>query len=1026
LFRPAAHLLSKTLLPSLAVLAFAGGPACAANTDSGAMAGPIPDSAFNAMQWRSIGPYRGGRAVAVAGVPGSPNTFYFGAASGGVWKTTDAGATWKPIFDGQPIASIGAIAVSPSNPNIIYVGTGEGALRGDITYGAGVYKSVDGGKTWAFMGLKDTRQIGALIVDPANPDNVLVAAIGHAFGPNAERGVFRSTDGGVTWTKVLYKDDQTGAIDVTFDPHDARIVYAALWQMRRQPWNMSSGGPGSGLYRSADGGATWARLAGNGLPDGILGRIDVAVSGANSQRVYAMIEAQDGGLYRSDDGGGHWQRINQDGRIRQRAWYFSKIYADPKSVDTVYALNTGMLRSTDGGKTFGLVSATHGDHHALWIDPNNPASLINSNDGGASISLDGGATWSTQNNQPTGAFYHVATDNRFPYWIYGAQQDNSNLAVASYDDEGVIGPRDWYPAGGGEAGFVIPDPRDADIIYSDSENQYGRFDRRSQQSQDISPDPIDNSGHPANELTHRFNWTSPLMLSPHDPDVLYTGSEVVWKSTDHGMSWSIISPDLTRNDKSKQQASGGPLTKDITSVEYYDTIFALAESPLTKGQLWVGTDDGLVQLTLDGGAHWRNVTPAALPQWSSVDAVEPSPFDAATAYIAVDRHKLDDIAPYAFKTSDGGRTWASITSGLPPGAVVHVVRADPVRRGLLYAGTELGVFVSFDDGGQWRPLRMNMPVAPVHDLTVKGDDLVAATHGRSFWILDDLSPLRQAAPTSDDLVLYAPQNATRLYYPDQVDSRRPVGQNPPAGALIDYVLKSAPAGELTVDILDDQGRVIRHLSSTRTTKEVQPPEWPDQIVPNDLIPAHEGMNRLVWDLRMNDPVQIPGAFYEGEAPRGPIVAPGRYSVRLTLGGESRTAPLTVVADPRVAGSAAAINAKTALAMATVSDIDALHKAVNAVRAERRRLAAAPTRDPATDGRLAAIEESLMQVNMKGSEANLAFPGMLNEEYASFASTLEDADTPPTAQQQALYASLHAKLEAQLALWRALRESEHIS
>ena len=1024
MFRPAAHLLSKTLLPSLAVLAFAGGPAFAATVGDGAMAGSIPDSAFNAMQWRSIGPYRGGRAVAVAGVPGSPNTFYFGAASGGVWKTTDAGATWKPIFDGQPIASIGAIAVSPSNHNIIYVGTGENALRGDITYGAGVYKSVDGGKTWAFMGLKDTRQIGALIVDPANPDVVLVAAIGHAFGPNAERGVFRSADGGVTWTKVLYKDDQTGAIDVTFDPHDARIVYAALWQMRRQPWNMSSGGPGSGLYRSADGGATWTRLAGNGLPDGILGRIDVAVSGANSQRVYAMIEAQDGGLYRSDDGGGHWQRINQDGRIRQRAWYFSKIYADPKSVDTVYALNTGMLRSTDGGKTFGLVSATHGDHHALWIDPNNPASLINSNDGGASISLDGGATWSTQNNQPTGAFYHVATDNRFPYWVYGAQQDNSNLAVASYDDEGVIGPRDWYPAGGGEAGFVIPDPRDANIIYSDSENQYGRFDRRSQQSQDISPDPIDNSGHPANELTHRFNWTSPLMLSPHDPDVLYTGSEVVWKSTDHGMSWSIISPDLTRNDKAKQQASGGPLTKDITSVEYYDTIFALAESPLTKGQLWVGTDDGLVQMTLDGGAHWRNVTPAALPQWGSVDAVEPSPYDAATAYIAVDRHKLDDIAPYAFKTSDGGRTWASIISGLPPGAVVHVVRADPVRRGLLYAGTELGVFVSFDDGGQWRPLRMNMPVTPVHDLTVKGDDLVAATHGRSFWILDDLSPLRQAAPTSDGLVLYTPQTATRLYYPDSIDSRRPVGQNPPAGALIDYILKSVPAGELTVDILDDQGRVIRHLSSTKTTKEVQPPEWPDQIVPNDLIPAHEGMNRLVWDLRMNDPVQIPGAFYEGEAPRGPIVAPGRYSVRLTAGGESRTAPLTVIADPRVAGSAAAINAKTALAMATVSDIDALHKAVNAVRAERRRLAAAPTPDPAMDGRLAAIEESLMQVNMKGSEANLAFPGMLNEEYASFAATLEDADTPPTAQQQALYTSLHAKLEAQLALWRTLRESEH--
>lgn len=979
----------------------------------------VPDTAYNAMQWREIGPFRGGRAVAVAGVPGSPNTFYFGGAAGGVWKTLDAGATWKPIFDGQKVASIGAIAVAPSDPNVIYVGTGEGDLRGNFTWGGGVFRSRDAGATWSPVGLADTRQIGALIVDPKNPDVALVAAIGHGFGANTERGVFRTADGGKSWNRVLYKDEATGAIDVAFDPNDARIVYAALWQVRRQPWNFSSGGPGSGLYRSADGGLTWARLSGHGLPAGILGRIDVAVSAADSKRVYAMIEAADGGLFRSDDGGTEWRRVNDDGRLRQRAWYFSKIYADPKAVDTVYALNTGMLKSIDGGKSFDLVSATHGDHHALWIDPTNPASLINANDGGASVSLDAGKTWSTQENQPTGQFYHVATDHQFPYYVYGAQQDNSNLAVASFSDEGVIGPRDWFPAGGGESGFVVPDLKNPDIIYSDAENQYNRFDRRSKQSQNIGPDPTDNSGHPASELEHRFNWTAPLMLSPLS-GALYAASEVVWKSTDQGMSWRIISPDLTRNDKSKQGPSGGPLTKDITSVEYYDTIFALAESPLRAGKLWAGTDDGVVQVSPDDGAHWRAVTPPGMPAWSTVSLIDPSPFDAAGAYVAVDRHKLDDIAPYAWKTTDDGRSWTSIASGLPAGAVVHAVREDPVERGLLYAGTELGVFVSFDDGGHWAPLQLNLPVSPVHDLVIQGDDLVAATHGRGFWILDDLTPLRQARTATTLPVLYAPENARRLFYPDEVNTRRPVGTNPPAGALIDYVLGSAPSGELTIDILDAKGTVLRHMSSTKTGKVVQPPEWPDKVVASDLISAKPGMNRLVWDLRMNDPVQIPGAFYSDQAPRGPIVPPGAYQVRLTVDGASRVQPLLVVADPRVPHSAQGIEAKTALAVATVNDIDALHRAVNDIRARREALAGKPA-GRARDARLAAVEEALMQVNMKGSEANLAFPGMLNEQYAALALSLEDADIAPTAQQQTLYRTLHGKLDVQLAKWRALAD-----
>jgi hypothetical protein len=540
------------------------------------------------------------------------------------------------------------------------------------------------------------------------------------------------------------------------------------------------------------------------------------------------------------------------------------------------------------------------------------------------------------------------------------------------------------------------------------------------QVQNISPDPIDNSGHPASELDHRFNWTSPLMLSPHNPDVLYAASEVVWKSTDHGMSWTIVSPDLTRNDKSKQIASGGPLTKDITSVEYYDTIFTLAESPKAEGKLWAGSDDGLIHLTSDGGAHWVDVTPKAMPPWSTVSLIDPSPHDPAVAYVAVDRHRLDDIAPYAWKTTDDGRTWTSIASNLPMGAVVHVVREDPVRRGLLYAGTELGVFVSFDDGASWRPLQFNLPVTPIHDLVIKDNDLVAATHGRAFWILDDVTPLRQAAAVAGDgVTLYAPEPAVRLYYPDQIESRRPVGQDPPFGALIDYVLPAPPKDEITLDIVGPGGEVLRHLSSTKTNKEVQPQEWPDQIIATDLIPAHAGMNRLVWDLRMNDPVQIPGAVYEDQAPRGPIVPPGQYQVRLTAGGVTRTQPITVYADPRAPGSGPAISAKTAMSVAVWKDIDALHRAVNSIR-ERRKALKAASNTSGMDQRLAAIEEQLMQVNMNGSEANLAFPGMLNEQYAAFAAGLEDADTLPTQQQQTLYSSLHGRLQAQLTALEALK------
>jgi photosystem II stability/assembly factor-like uncharacterized protein len=537
----------------------------------------VEEKLFSGMRWRQVGPFRGGRVLAVTGVPGEPNVFYFGGASGGVWKSTDAGVSWQPVFDKQPIASIGAIAVAPSDHNVIYAGSGEACIRGNITYGNGVYKSVDAGRTWKNIGLKDTRHIGAVIIDPKNPNIVFVAALGHAYGPNEERGVFRTTDGGATWQKVLYKDNKTGAIDVVFDPGNSSTLFASLWEVYRTPWSLNSGGPGSGLYKSTDGGSTWTRIEGHGLPAGIMGRIGISVSGADSNKVYAMVESKAGGLYRSDDGGENWIRMNEDGRLRQRAWYFSHIFADPKSADTVYVLNTGMFRSTDGGRTFTLLPAPHGDHHGLWIDPENTERLINGNDGGATVSIDGGRTWSTQYNQPTAQFYHVITDNRWPYYIYGAQQDNSTIAIKSYDDDGVIGRQDWYPVGGGESGYIAPYPPDPNIVFANAEAFTSRFDKRTEQAVDISVWPVDYSGNGAEKLPHRFNWTSPLLVSPHDPNTLYTAQEMVFKSTNAGQSWTAISGDLTRNDKSKQKPSGGLITLDITSVEYYDTIFALAE-----------------------------------------------------------------------------------------------------------------------------------------------------------------------------------------------------------------------------------------------------------------------------------------------------------------------------------------------------------------------------------------------------------------------------------------------------------------
>jgi photosystem II stability/assembly factor-like uncharacterized protein len=750
---------------------------------------------WHGLTWRLIGPFRGGRVLAVSGVVGDPHTYYFGGVGGGVWKTTDGGLTWRPMTDKvkDMAPSIGAIAVAPSDANVIYAGTGEACIRGDIINGNGIYKSMDAGKTWSFVGLRDTRAIGRIAVHPKNPDIAYVAAFGHTYGPNAERGVFRTTDGGKTWSKVLYKDENSGGIDLSLDPNNPNVIFASLWQARRSPWGMDSGGPGSGLYRSTDGGTTWKHLSGHGLPEGTLGRIGVAVA-YSGNRVWALVEADKGGLFRSDDGGENWTLTNSDRQYRQRAFYYTHVFADPGSADGVYVLNTGMYHSNDGGRSFRPIRVPHGDNHGLWIDPNDAKRMIESNDGGANVSTNAGASWTGQANQPTAQIYHATTDNRFPYFVYGAQQDNSSVAIASAAPGG-IDRTSWYAVGGGESGYIAPDPHDPEIVYAGS---YGgeitRYDHRTEQEKNVTPWPINPIGAAAADQKYRFQWTEPIVFSPHDPKALYFAAQVLFKSSDEGMSWQIISPDLTRNEKSKQVAAGGPITKDNTGVEVYDTIFSVVESPLQKDLIWVGSDDGLVHVTTDGGKNWSNVTPKGMPEWGTVDMIEASPHAAGTAYVAVQRHKMDDFAPYIFKTTDFGKTWASISNGIPADAFVHAVREDLKRKGLLYAGTERGVFFSFDDGANWQSLQGNLPTSPVYDLYAHNDDLIAATHGRSFWVLDDLSPLRQykTESASDDVHLYAPSPANHTQFGGGFGGGGGErGQNPPAGAVIYYSLKTA-------------------------------------------------------------------------------------------------------------------------------------------------------------------------------------------------------------------------------------------
>jgi photosystem II stability/assembly factor-like uncharacterized protein len=1002
------------------------------------LAAQFPESLFSGMRYRLIGPFRGGRALAVAGVPSQPHTYYFGAVAGGVWKTTDSGITWQPLWDRQPISSIGAMAVSESDPNVIYVGTGEACIRGNISYGDGVYKSTDAGKTWKHIGLRDTRHIGRMAVHPRNPDLVYVAALGHAYGPNAERGIFRSTNGGQTWEKVLYKDDKTGGIDVVLDPGNANVLFASLWEAHRSPWSMSSGGPGSGLYRSTDAGSTWKRLEGGGLPPGILGRIGVAVSGANSNRVYAMIEAARGGLYVSDNGGDTWRRSNDDNRLRERPWYYTHVYADPKSVDTVYVLSVGFFKSVDAGRTVTTIIPPHGDNHGLWIDPNDPQRMINANDGGANISFDGGRTWSRQDNQPTAQFYHVTVDHRFPYHVYGAQQDNSTMAIASRSDAGFIDRPDWYPVGGGESGYIAPRPDNPNVVYAGS---YGglitRFDKTTGQSQTISAWPENPMGHGAASLRHRFQWTAPILVSRHDPNVLYHAAEVLFRSTNEGMSWTQISPDLSRNDKSKMGPSGGPITKDNTSVEYYGTIFALAESPQQKDMLWAGTDDGRVHLTRDGGKTWTEITPREMPEWSMISIIEASPHSGSTAYLAVDRHKFDDFKPYIYKTADLGKTWTKITTGLPE-SYVHVVREDPRRKGLLYCGTETGVFVSFDDGGHWQPLQLNLPTAPIADLAVKDDDLVVGTHGRSFWILDDLTPLRQldAATAAQEVILFKPQTALRVRSGGRGGGPRgggAAGENPPAGAIINYYLKSAARDEITLEILDAKGESVRKLSSRERQEEGGTPAETAQlqaIARRERLPAAAGMHRVVWDLRRDPPSRVPGLALWGGNPRGALLPPGHFQVKLTAAGQTLTAALEVKLDPRLKIPQADLERQHELMRRIHQRVSDAHEAVNEIRRLRAQIkdlrartggsAAITAALDRLEKEMTAAEEDMVQVKSLSAQDPLNYPIKVDNKLTLLGGVVESADTAPTQQSYQVLELLEREVQAPLSRWASLK------
>jgi len=1008
---------------------------------------PTVQGPLRNIRWRSIGPFRGGRATAVAGIPSQPSTYYFGSTGGGIWKTTDGGFNWLPVADGQvATGSVGALAVSESEPNVVYAGMGESCIRGNASPGDGVYKSTDAGRTWKHMGLEKTQQIGAVVVHPKNPNVVFVAALGHQFAANEERGIYKSVDGGTTWKQVLTRGPKAGAIDIVMDPSNPNTLYAAFWEVYRTPYSLESGGPGSGIWKSTDGGETWRDLTrSNGLPRGTLGKIGITVSGANPDRIWAIVEAEDGGVYRSDNGGGSWSRVNQDRDLRQRAWYYTHIYADPKNADEVYVLNTGVYRSNDGGRTYTPIPTPHGDNHDLWIDPNDPNRMIECNDGGAVVTTNGGRVWSPENNQPTAQFYRVALDNDFPSHAYGAQQDNTTVRTATRGRGGIT-ERDWYDVGGGESGWIQPDPRDSRVVYAGSYgNLITRFDAYTGVERNINPWPDNPMGHAASDLKYRFQWSFPIVISPHDPKTIYAGANVLFRSTDEGQSWEPISKDLTRDDKSRQGSSGGPITKDNTSIEYYCTIFTVNESLLTKGLIWVGSDDGLVHLTRDGGKTWTNVTPPKdiLPEWSQINAIEPSPHDPGTAYIAATMYKSDDFAPYLYKTTDYGKTWTKIVNGIPATHFTRVIREDLKQKGLLFAGTEFGIYVSYDDGANWKPIQLNMPIVPITDLAFhkRDDELVVATQGRAFWIMDDLPLLRALkgeAPT-DDVKLFAPKVAIR----GESGGRGPrgfipVGQNPAGGVLIDYWLKERPTGEVKIEIFDAAGKMVNHYTSAPPARAGGALDTTPDIAEQGgggfgrgggapaRVPTQVGMNRFIWNMRYPDATTFPGLIMWAGGTQGPMIVPGTYTAKLTVAGKTESAQFTVIADPRVKTTPEQFSSQLSLSLQIRDKLSQVNQAVVDIRAAKKQLedyaarlkddvAAKKVADAAKDldKKLTEVEQELYQTKNQSSQDPLNFPIKLNNRLAALLGVVQENDAGPTKQSNVVYEGLASEANAQI-------------
>lgn len=986
-----------------------------------AHAAPTSASLYSGLSWRQIGPFRGGRIAAVTGVPSEPETYYLGAALGGVWKTTDGGKRWSPIFDGEDIGSIGAVAVGASDPHVIYVGTGESAPREDVSLGNGMYKSTDAGKTWKHVGLTDSREIARIVIDPRNPDVVVVAALGHLYGPNDERGVFRTADGGTTWQRVLFTDARSGAIELASDPDNPSTLFAALWEMQRTPWSMSSGGPGSGLYKSTDEGVTWTAITGHGLPTTVLGKIGVAVAaGTGGRRVYALVEAEQGGLFRSDDGGANWTLINPEHLLYSRAWYFTKIYIHPTKPDTVYVIGNSLWLSTNGGEAFARVGIPGGDNHAMWINPMNPARIIEGNDQGVVLSVNGGASWDKRNNLPIGQFYHVSTDHAFPYRIYGAQQDMGALTIASRGWDG-INEKDWFNIGGddGECGYVWPVPNDSRFVIAGGYNGALTLnDTKSHQLRDIAPTSNASGGHPASDMKYRFTWTSPVVFAPANPRVLYMGAQYLMETRDLGKSWKTISGDLTRNDKTKQASSGGPITRDNASVEYYDVIFSIAPSPIAPGMVWVGTDDGLVHVSRNDGVSWNHVTPPGMPEWAKVSMIEASRFDANTAYVAVDAHKLDDVTPHLFRTHDGGKTWSTMTTGLSAPSYTYAIREDPKRKGLLYAGTETGLFVSFDDGDTWQSLRLNMPATSVRDIAFNGSDIVIATHGRSFWILDHADVLRQAsdAIAREPLHLFTPANAVRIHESESYSVPAGVsGDNPPDGAIIDYFLGPGASGDLSIEIFDGTKRRAFAASSA--------------LRASASAPNTPGTHRIVWDLRYPLPDLIAGTAYNERSPRGVLAVPGTYTVKATMGGRTQTALLTVKNDPRSSATGLDMTAEFTLASTLMGMLGEVHSAVREIRDLRAQTDALHARLGSTpDAARAAsaidvferqadeVLGVLFEPKAKTGVDLLNYPMQLNVRIAYLEDEVDFGDGAPTSQFRQMTAEYRKALNTALAGW----------